>query len=130
MGIFEIAILALCAVVLSALLKKVSSEQGILLSIAAVVLILLFVLENAIPFIDQIQDMMESDILDSKYLAILIKALGITIIGQVTESICKDCGESALAYGVNIASKTAILILSLPIISNIFEYLSEILNVV
>ena len=128
MDIFHIAVVALCAVVLAALLKKVSSEQGILLSTAAVVLILLLVLESAAPLVTQLQSLMDANLLDDLYIGVLIKALGITIIAQVTEKICKDCGESGLAYSVSIAARTAILLLTLPIISQIFTYLSEILE--
>ena len=129
MSIYEISVIALCAVILSSLLKKVSSEQGILLSIAATMLIMLVILETALPFINQIREIADSNWFDSEYFEVLIKALGITVIGQVTESICKDCCETALAYGVNMASKVAILMLSLPIIGDIFGYLSEILKI-
>ena len=126
MNIFEVAVIALCAVILSAMLKKTSAEQGIMLSIAAVVLIMLLVIGNLSPFIYQLEGMVSGN--NSKYIAVLLKAVGISVVGQVTESICKDCGESALAYGVGIASKAAILILSLPLIAEIFEYLSVILG--
>lgn len=128
MTIFEIAVIALCSIILSGLLKKVSSEQGLLLSIASIVLILLIVLETAAPFIGQMKSIADSSGFTGNYLDILLKALGITVVGQITESICKDCGESALAYGVNIAAKIAVLMLSLPIISTIFDHLTEILS--
>ena len=126
MNIFEAAVIALCAVILSAVLKKTSAEQGILLSIAAVMLIMLPVMGNISPFVNQIEAMVSGG--NSKYIAVLLKAVGISVVGQVTESICRDCGESALAYGVSIASKAAVLLLSLPIITEIFEYLAVILG--
>lgn len=128
MNVFEVAAIALSALVLLAVLKKVSPEQGVLLSIGAVLLVLLLMLEGAVPLINQLQIMMETELFNHEYIQILVKAIGITIVGQVTEGICKDCGESGLAYGVSIAARTAVLLLSMPLLGELFRNLSEVLG--
>ena len=40
----------------------------------------------------------------------LLKALGIVLIGRITADLCKDAGESAIASGVELAVKTAVLL--------------------
>lgn len=128
MDMFGIAVVAICAVLLAALLKKVNAEQGILVGLLAVVLILLFVLEKCAPLVAQLTNIMQSDLMDSGYINILLKSVGVTVIGQLTSNMCKDCGESALSYAVEFASKVAVLILAMPILTDIISLLGEILT--
>lgn len=127
MDMFGVAAVAICGVLLVALLKKVNPSQGILLGLLTVVLIFLFVLEKSAPLVEQLSGMMENELIDNGYISILLKSAGVTIIGQLTSNLCKDCGESALGYSVEFAAKIAVLLLAMPIITDIVSLLREIL---
>lgn len=128
MDVFGIAVIAICAVLLIAVVKKVNAEQGILIGLLAVVLILLFMLEKIAPLLEQLSGLMQTGLMDSGYVGILLKAVGVTIIGQITANLCKDSGESALSYAVEFAAKAAILILAMPIFTDIIQLLGKILT--
>lgn len=127
MDIFIVSVAAICAAVLAALIKKTNKEYAVLLTAAAAILILLLVLEKCIPLFDQLKALSETSLIKDGVLSVLFKAVGVTIIGQVTANICKDTGESALAYVVDLATKVAVLLISLPVILQIFDALAEIL---
>lgn len=56
---------------------------------------------------------------------ILLKAVGITVIGQLAAALYKDAGESALAYTVQLASKVCVLAVSLPLLTGLLTLCSE-----
>ena len=99
------------------------------MTILTAILILLAVFQQVAPFLEEIEAIAQSESFDSGYLLVLLKAVGITLVGQTPSSLCKDAGESTLAFAVELASKAAILLVSLPVILKIFEYLSEILRI-
>lgn len=121
-------VVAICAVILGAVVKKSNREFALLLTVVTVVLLILMILENCAPLFDEFRNLSSSGLIDGYYIDILLKAVGITIIGQVTASLCKDAGENALCNVVELATKIAILMVSMPVIVNILEYLSEILK--
>ena len=48
------------------------------------------------------------------------------MVGQVVSRLCKDAGESALSYTVDLAARGAVLAAALPAVEKILEYLGEI----
>lgn len=56
----------------------------------------------------------------------LLRAVGITVVGQVVARLCKDAGESALAYTVELAARVAVLAAALPALGRLLKYLGEI----
>lgn len=127
-NVFGVAVCALCAVIFSALIKKSNKEYGVLLSTVVVVILCLFVLDKAQPLISEITELSSGTELGGDYLPTMLKALGIAIVGQITCQICKDTGESALSYTVDLAAKTAVLTVCLPILLTLVEALGEIIK--
>ena len=48
------------------------------------------------------------------------------MVGQVVARLCKDAGESALAYTVELAARAAVLAAALPALGRLLKYLGEI----
>ncbi|GHU51912.1 hypothetical protein FACS1894132_00400 [Clostridia bacterium] len=64
----------------------------------------------------------------SEYIELIIKALGICIISQITIDVISTCGEKALANIVEMTAKIALLILALPLFKNLIEIIRELLE--
>jgi stage III sporulation protein AD len=58
----------------------------------------------------------------------LIKILGIAIITELTSDICIDAGESSIASKVSLFAKTEILLLTLPLIKELFSVCQELIK--
>jgi stage III sporulation protein AD len=65
--------------------------------------------------------------IDSQYIEILFKALGLCIISQITVDIIRDCKENALADMVELTTKISLLILALPLFSKLLEIINGLL---
>ena len=65
---------------------------------------------------------------DGAYLQIILKAVGIALIAEITESVCADSGNAALGKGVQFLAGAVILWLSLPVFSALMELVQKILE--
>lgn len=128
MNIVSIGACAVCVAIFGALIKRNNKEYALLMAVGACALILLSAIEQMEPALEQLQGFSGLDGLPGGILPILIKTAGIAIAGQLVSRICKDAGESALSYSVELAAKAGILVVSLPLFTRIFEYLEEIVR--
>ena len=126
--VLGVAACALCAAVLGAVLKRGGKEHALLLSTAAAVVILVFVLKSAAPLVEQLAGLVPAGSLSGLCLTVMLKAAGLTILGQLAAHLCRDGGETALAYGVELATKVAVLAASMPVLAQLFQYLGEIIS--
>jgi len=63
-----------------------------------------------------------------KYISVLVKGLAISTLCRVCCDVCRDCGESTLAGAVESAGKLSLVLLALPIVSEICQSAKEILG--
>ena len=129
---FLMEILTLCAAALTAViaavgLKKYSPETSILIAAAGGILIILAVLPKAQPAAEEIKQLISLSGLNTDYGQILIKTIGICLIGKFTSEFCIDNGYSSLGSKIDLAAKISVLVISLPLYGNILETVSQLL---
>ena len=120
------AICALCAAAFGAILKKTNRELSLLLTAGAAALLLLWAVEGAAPLLAQLEGLTEG--VPGRYGKIMLKAVGMALIGQFASHTCKDAGESALAFTVELSARAAILAAAFPLLTELLGYIGEILN--
>ena len=116
------------AVVLCLALGAQEKHLTVLLSLAACCMVLLIAmryLEPVVALVQRLQDMTE---LDSEMLQILLKAVGIGLIGEIASLICTDAGNAALGKALQFLSAAVILWLSIPLVNALLELLQEMLG--
>ncbi len=128
MNIIAIAALAIVAAVLAVMLKQHRPEIATLLSIAAGVLIFLFIAAAAVPVVDKIKEIMDKSEVVSGYGGVLIKCLGICLISQMACDTCRDAGETSLAGKAELAGKIAMLLVALPLFDDILDMVIKLLG--
>lgn len=121
MNVVGIAGAALVAAILAVTLKRYNQEYAVIISIIAGVVILVEILLNVTPAVQQIAGLLSGVGLSQGYGLILFKALGICFLAQFAADSCRDAGESALASKVELAGKISILVLSLPLFEDIAQ---------
>ena len=119
--------IVICALLVCIVFKNIKSEFSLFIRLAITISITLISLAIFYPIMSYI-DTISKDTAIYKYLPILIKALGIALCVQITSEICSDAGENAIAERVNLFGKAQILILSLPLIKNLLDLCSDIIN--
>lgn len=121
----------ICGVMVGVLLviklKGSGSPMGTYLSIALSVFVLFYVLDRMTYVVDFFDQVMDDIGLESGYLEILIKIVGISYLCEFTANICREAGCVAVAGQVEISGKLTMMVLSMPILFAIVDTITGVL---
>ncbi len=126
--IISVCGLCICAVLICKATEKYSGEQAVLLAITVSAVILLTVFSAVPKITGSISELMDKTQLDSSYVSIIFKALGICYLTQFACDICRDCGENAVATAAEIAGKVELIIISLPLFESLINLTAVIIS--
>ncbi len=115
-----IAVIIITSVFVTALRNRLG-EYSIILSVAATAVILISVLGNLFGAIGNLNNLFFKNGNSGVYFVTALKALGVSYITAFAADICRDFGLSALAQTAEITGKTAIFILSVPLVTSVLE---------
>lgn len=119
--------LVLCALIICIVFKNLKSEYSLLVRIAITVSISIVSLALITPLLSFIDEISKNTVVYG-YLPTLIKALGIALVVQITADICADAGEGALGERIELFGKAEILVISIPLIKNLFTLCEAIIK--
>lgn len=117
-----IAIIVLSLIIV--LLRSFKGEYSVLLQLSVIVVIGFVVVSDADDVIDCLEEITSVSTSAAQYIKILLKALCISVLTDISSSFCMDCSNQTLAKGVELIGKTAILSLSFPLIKSFVENIS------
>ena len=123
----KICAIGIACAILCVLIKNARSEFLIPSRLSAVIIIFSFVVILINPILDFLKNTMGST-LPIDHMKILAKALGIAYMTQISSELCRECGENNIAFGIESAGKIEIIILSLPLISQVIEMSREMVS--
>lgn len=95
--------------------------------LGSVILIFGVVLGMLSPVFVYLKDIMD-ETLSSEYSMIIIKAVGISYLVQISSELCRECGESSIGTGIETVGKIELIVLSLPLIDKIILVSEELLQ--
>lgn len=128
MSIIQVGVLGVAGVLLAVQFKGGKSEYGIYISIALSLLIFFAILSQLKEILAMIKTIGGYIKLDTVYIGILLKILGITYVAEFASSICKDAGYQTIAQQIEIFGKLAILALSTPVLLALLDAIKEFLS--
>ena len=121
MTILTAAAAGLTAVLLAVQLKSVKSEYGVYLVMAAGVFIFLYGLGKMEVILDTLAQIRDSIQIESIYLDMLLRMIGIAYVAGFASGICRDAGYGALGSQIEIFGKLSILAVSMPVFGALLE---------
>lgn len=116
------------AVVLCAVVRQIKPESALGISIAAGIIILAAVVAAVAPSISVISELSEKTGINGEMVKILLKALAICYITTLCADCARDAGESALGSKLELAGRAAIAVISLPVFTDLAEFVIGMLN--
>ena len=87
---------------------------------------LVYIADSLIPLISDVRSIAETAGA-GEYFAVMFKALAISLTCRMSCDVCSDCGESGLASKIELAGKTAMVAVSLPIVKQLIEQVRELI---
>lgn len=120
----------LIAVIFILILTKQGKDLGVLL----IILVCCLVISAAITFLQPVKELLNRlqtvGQVKSDTLTVLLKAVGIGLVTEVTCLICTDAGNAALGKTLQFLSGAVILWLSIPLLNELLELLENILGAI
>ena len=124
---FKICAIGIIFALICVLMKNYRGEFLIPVRLAAIILICGAVLGLISPIIKFLNGIM-GQTLPIEYMEIILKTLSIAYMTQISSEMCRESGESSIAFGIETVGKIEIIILSLPLINNILAMSKELLE--
>jgi len=117
----KIAVIGVMAVLLAIPLQKEKAEFGMLVIMAACLLLLSLSLGKMREVVDIVHRVEEYLGNSSMYVGILLKIIGITYVAEFGANLCNDAGYGAVANQIEFYGKLMILAVSIPILMTLIE---------
>ena len=115
------AMIGIVGVFLALQLKGSKPESAVHLSIATSVLLLILAVGRLEVVVESVKLIQNSISVQTAYIQVLLKIIGITYISEFASDICKDAGYSTIAGQIGVFSKLSILAVSMPIITALMD---------
>ena len=119
---------SLIALILGMILAKRSPDAATVLTLLVCCMLLGVAVRFLSPIVDYMHTLSSLGNNDRDNLEILMKATALGIISQISAMLCVDAGNSALGKGIEIMAVCAILWVSLPLLSELVELISEVVG--
>jgi len=127
MEIIKVVAFAFIALFIVFIFKDRRDDIAIQVSIAAGILIFLFMINKLTIIMSFLQTLANKANIDVVYLNTVFKILGIAYLASFCSEICKDAGETSIASKVEFAGKILILVLAIPILMAVMQSILKIM---
>ena len=121
MNMLSVGVLAVVAVIVALALRPKNAEIALMLTVTCSVLILLSVLSQAGQIVSTVNAIVSAAQVNTGYIAILLKVVGICLLTEFAVNTCRDAGSSSLAGNVSLAGKLLVTVTALPLYTDILN---------
>ena len=119
---------ALITSVVGLVLEKQGKDMFLLLTLAACAIIGAVAFAYLYPVISFIRKLANMTTLNLELLAVILKTVGIGMVGELAGLVCTDAGNAALAKTIQILTTAMILWLSIPLFESLLDLVQTILG--
>ncbi|MBR3960754.1 MAG: stage III sporulation AC/AD family protein [Clostridia bacterium] len=127
MGFLQIIGLCLCAAFLCIFLSQYKKEYAAVIAIAVGAIILLWVFDSLASPFSELLAIIKKAGLSSKYFSVAAKAVILGYITQFVSETCRDFGCGSIAAKAELAGETAVFLICVPLLYELFSVITELL---
>ncbi len=125
--IFKIIAIGLISCVATMIVKPVRSDFAIIIGIAGGMIILAMIVNYFTGVLATIKNIINVTGLNSSIYTVLLKIIGIGYLVEFSAGLCSETGNSGLGDKIMLGGKIVIMVMALPIITNILNIIMELL---
>lgn len=123
MEVIKVVGVSIFAVIMIIILKNYRPEMALVLSIITGIGIMLYAISKMSSVINVLNDLVSKSGVNTDFLLIIIKVIGIAYIVEFGKNVCIDAGQSSIATKLEMAGKVVIVVLTIPLISSLVNVL-------
>ncbi|RDU24352.1 stage III sporulation protein AD [Anaerosacchariphilus polymeriproducens] len=128
MNILQIGLIGIVGALLAVQLKAQKPEYSIYVGVATSVILFFYITGKLSSVIETVYTIQSYIHLETSYMQILLKIIGITYIAELSSNICKDAGHQAIGNQIESFGKIAILAVSMPILIALIDTINNLLQ--
>lgn len=124
----QAVLIGMVAVFLAMMLKNVKPEYSSYISLAACLILIGFSVTRLSWLAEKITELKGYFSLQTDYMPLLLKMIGITYLAQIGSALCKDAGYQAVSGQIELVGKLSILVMGMPVLLTLLETISGIFS--
>lgn len=117
----------ICGVLLAMQFRSGKSEYGLYIVLAVTIALGFMGISGLSPILEVFEEMQRLIGMDSGYMAIFMKIIGISYIAEIACTLCRDAGYGTLASQLEMLGRVTILCMSAPVLLSLLKVLGDIL---
>lgn len=125
--IFKIIAIGLITCLATMVVRPIRSDFAVIIGLVGGLIILFMVINYLATIFEVFKEIIGITGLNSSLYTLLLKIIGVGYLIEFTAGICSDTGNSSLGDKVLLGGKIIILVMALPIITNILQIIMELL---
>ncbi len=125
--IFKIVAIGMITCIATLIIKPIRSDFALMIALAGGVIILVMLLNYLTSVFDTFNLIINSTGISSSLYSLVLKIVGIGYLIEFSASMCNDSGNSSLGDKILFGGKIVIMVMALPIITNILQIIAELL---
>ena len=125
--IFKIIAIGLITCLATMIIRPVRADFAVIIAIVGGLIILFMVVDYLSNVFEVLRNIIGISGVNSNLYTLLLKIIGVGYLIEFTAGICSDTGNSSLGDKVLLGGKIIILVMALPIITNILQIVMELL---
>lgn len=127
MEVFRIIGVGIITAITALLVRQVKPEISVIISITGGILMLLMIANSLTSVFETFNEVIEKSGLTKGLFSTILKIVGVGYVAEFSASLCQDAGAGSIADKILLGGKVAILVLALPIVTNIINIISGLL---
>ena len=127
MEIIQVLVIGIIAAIIAILLKDDRPEIAFQLSLVAGIIIFMMMINKVSIVIQAIEAIAKRVNINTLYLNIIMKIIGVSYIASFGIEICKDSGQRSIAEKIEFAGKIIIISLAIPILLALLDMVQKVI---
>lgn len=121
MAIFKIIGIGIITVFSYVIIKQFKPEFAIIVGLAGSIILLMSISDTVISVIDSFSNLAQKTGVSPDLFSLILKIIGVGYLTEFASNLCNDSGCSSIADKILLAGKVIIMIIALPIITNLVD---------
>lgn len=127
MELLKVLILGIILSIITVLLKQIKPEYSLICIIVGSIILIAYILSGITTIFDYFSKIVDKTGIDETLFTTLLKIIGVGYLIEFSAGVCIDSGNGSIADKIVLAGKILIFTLSMPIITNLFNLVLELI---
>lgn len=127
MELIKVIVLGLVLSIITVLMKSIKPEYSLICVIVGSIILVMYILSGVQSIFDYFSEIVSKTGIDNVMFKTLLKIIGVGYLVEFSAGVCIDSGNSSIADKIVLAGKILIFSLSIPIISNLFNMIMDLI---